>query len=140
MTARRFDSPRDAERAFYDALESNDIDALMQAWAPDESIVCVHPMGAPLNGRAAVRDSWQAICRSGQQLRFNVVELQYDESDHIAVHVVREEITMGREKPKVAAMVATNVYRRGEDGWHMVLHHASPGPSGEQSTPDVTLH
>jgi ketosteroid isomerase-like protein len=140
MSARRFDTPGDAERAFYDALETNDLEALMESWAPSEDIVCVHPMGPPLNGRAAVRDSWQAICHSGQQLRFNVIDLQYDESDQLAIHVVREEITMGKEKPKFAAMVSTNVFRRGDDGWHMVLHHASPGPSGEHSTPDVTLH
>ncbi len=140
MSPRRFDTPRDAERAFYDALESNDLDAVMESWAPDESIVCVHPMGPALSGRAAVRDSWQAVCRSGQQLRFNLVDVQYDESEDIAVHVVREEITMGKEEPKYAIMVATNVYRRGEDGWHLVLHHSSPGPSGEHSTPDVTLH
>ena len=140
MSPRRFDTPRDAERAFYDALETNDLDALMESWAPGEDIVCVHPMGPALNGRAAVRDSWKAICRSGQQLRFNVVDVQYEESADLAVHVVREEITMGKEKPRFAIMVATKVYRRSDNGWHLVLHHASPGPSGEHSTPDVTLH
>ena len=36
-----YPTPQDAEAAFYEALESADLDAMMQVWADDEEIVCM---------------------------------------------------------------------------------------------------
>lgn len=141
MSDKKFDSPIEAEAFFYGALEKADLGDLMSAWAEDEGIVCIHPLGSALEGQAAVRDSWQMICDSGQQLSFNVVSVHYEETDQLAIHVVREEITMAGEPPKEALMLATNIYRLTDDGWRMVMHHSSPGASGESvSESPVVLH
>lgn len=141
MSEKKFESAIEAEASFYGALEKSDLGGVMAAWAKDETVVCIHPMGPALEGQAAVRDGWQVICDSGQSLSFNVVSVRYEETDDLAVHVVREEITMAGEPPKSALMLATNVYRRTDDGWRMIMHHSSPGASGESvSSGPVVLH
>src|SRR5260370_305974 len=45
-----FPTPQDAENAFYEALEAGELEAMMEVWAEDEEIVCVHPGGARLAG------------------------------------------------------------------------------------------
>ncbi|KPK09801.1 MAG: hypothetical protein AMJ68_11165 [Acidithiobacillales bacterium SG8_45] len=141
MSEKKFETAIEAEASFYGALEKSDLGGVMAAWATDETVVCIHPMGPALEGLAAVRDGWQVICDSGQSLSFNVVSVRYEETDDLAVHVVREEITMAGEPPKSALMLATNVYRRTDDGWRMIMHHSSPGASGESvSSGPVVLH
>jgi uncharacterized protein (TIGR02246 family) len=141
MSDKKFESSIEAEEFFYEALQKGNLEEIMSTWADDETVVCIHPMGSALEGRAAVRDGWQVICESDQTLMFNVVSVRYEESEQLAVHVVREEITMAGDPPKEALMLATNVYRNTEDGWRMVLHHSSPGASGESvSSGPVVLH
>ena len=141
MSDRTFSSALEAEAHFYEALQQGNLDDVMSAWADDETVVCIHPIGPALEGQAAVRDSWQVICESGQSLMFSIVSVRYEESEQLAVHVVREEITMAGEPPKEALMLATNVYRNTDDGWRMILHHSSPGASGESvSSGPVVLH
>ncbi|MDO9197770.1 nuclear transport factor 2 family protein, partial [Rhodoferax sp.] len=41
-------SADDIEAAFYEALQSADIDKLMVCWADEDEIVCVHPGGPRL--------------------------------------------------------------------------------------------
>ena len=48
MKRSTFPTPQDAEAAFYEALERADLEAMMEVWAEDEEIVCVHPAGPRL--------------------------------------------------------------------------------------------
>ena len=55
-------SPEDAEEAFYEAISRADLDALMNLWAEDEEIVCIHPGGQPLHGHHLITrgiDRWR---------------------------------------------------------------------------------
>src|SRR5437773_3327791 len=67
-----FPTPQDAENAFYEALEAGELDAMMEVWAEDEDIGCVHPGGARLAGYDQVRESWAQIFASGQRLQVHV--------------------------------------------------------------------
>jgi len=67
-----FPTPQDAEAAFYEALEAGEIEAMMEVWAEDEEIVCVHPGGARLAGYDQVRESWAQILGPGQRLKVHV--------------------------------------------------------------------
>lgn len=143
-----FDTPQDAEAAFYEAFETKDVDAMMSVWANSADVVCIHPMGPNLSGSDSVRDSWQILFDNGPNLTFNVDTIQYVEDDNMAVHVVRQNITVNDDAHNMPVIIATNVYRRTEDGWQMVLHHSSPGPGSgleqEEEAPDnessITLH
>ena len=125
-------TPQDAEAAFYEALEQADLEAMMAVWADDDDIVCVHPGGARLAGVAQVRESWRRIFASGQTLRFRLRQQHTLNGMTLAVHSVYEQISIAGEARARNPVIATNIYMRAENGWRMVVHHASPAPA----TPD----
>ncbi len=139
----RFPTPEAAEAAFYSAFESRSLDDMMQVWADDAHIACVHPLAAPLNGRAAVAAGWQSMFGAAEQFSVRV-ELAHEirESGQV-VRIVREYLTIGHETGPRPPILATNLYHRDADGWRMVLHHASPlqvGGSPPAHTAPPVLH
>ncbi|VFR16271.1 Alternative dihydrofolate reductase 3 [plant metagenome] len=123
-----FATPDEAEHAFYEALEQGDTTRLMQIWADDEEIVCVHPGGVRLVGHAAVLESWQEILGNGplviRPLRNIVMQ-----SMMCAVHNLVEQVSASTpEGNQIVHCYATHVYHKGPTGWRLVLHHASPAP------------
>lgn len=132
-------SAEEAEEAFYDAFEAADIDDMMAVWADEDGIVCIHPNGPRLEGKAAVRRSWEEIFANSRGMRFSITQRETFADKELTVHVVYEHIRVGREERNRSMVVATNAYRHTESGWRMVLHHASPCPSGERA-PAGTLH
>jgi uncharacterized protein (TIGR02246 family) len=137
-----FATPQDAEAAFYDAFMKHDLDAMMNVWADDDDVYCIHPQGPRVTGVAQVRDSWRQIFGSGQSLRFQVKQPHFLQAMMVAVHTVYEEITVAGDPRARGCMVATNVYMRTERGWRMMAHHASPAPAVEEPErkPAGTLH
>ena len=67
-----FTSAEEAEEAFYDAIGRADLDALMNVWADDEEIVCIHPTGQCLTGPLAIRESWQGILANNPHLTVRI--------------------------------------------------------------------
>lgn len=134
----KHDSPQQAELAFYQAFEQGDVAAMTALWENSDDIVCVHPMGAALRGAREVGDAWREILAGEVRMRFAIEEIHVSRTGPIAIHIVKEHITVPGDKA-VAPMMATNIYRESEDGWHMILHHASPSPgiSMGQTAPAV---
>ena len=134
MSTHIFPTAQDAENAFYEALERNDLALMMAVWAEDEDIVCVHPTGPRLAGQEPVRDGWRKIFASGQRLRFQIAQQVKIAGVMIVVHSAHEIITViGEQRPR-PPVVATNVYLRTTSGWRMIVHHTSPAP-GASSDP-----
>lgn len=123
-----FATAEEAELAFYDALERADLTRLMQVWADDEEIVCVHPGGLRIVGLHAVQESWQEIlANGGLAIRPSVPTVLHSMMG--AVHSLVEQITVnGAESTEVAHCYATNIYHKGPTGWRLVMHHASAAP------------
>jgi len=128
-----FTTPQDAEAAFYEALEKSDLDAMMAVWADDDDIVCVHPGGARLSGVAQVRESWRQIFAGGQTLRFRLRHQQSLNGMTLVVHSAYEQISIAGEARAHNPVITTNIYMRTENGWRMVVHHASPAPASPES-------
>jgi len=126
-----FTTAQDAENAFYESLERNDLELMMAVWAEDEEIVCVHPAGGRIAGQEHVRESWRRIFASGQRLRVKIAQQVTMSGMMVEVHSVHEVITVVGEEAARAPMVATNVYLRTAAGWRMLVHHASPAPGAE---------
>ena len=139
MATRRFATALEAEAAFYTAFSKRDLNGMMAVWDEADDVVCVHPLGTVLVGAAAVRASFERLLSNPQEMTFMVEERHRSSDDKLALHVVREHIRIsGKQQPPVAA---TNVYRLTEDGWRMILHHASPAPEPEQPEQQApTLH
>lgn len=124
-------SPDDTESAFYDALQRGDIDLLMQCWAEEDDILCVHPGGPRMLGARAIRAAFEAMFAHGA-VHARPLQVHRISGVSSAVHSVIEQVEMVLPDGVHRAMVlATNVYHRTPEGWRMVAHHASPGAAPE---------
>jgi ketosteroid isomerase-like protein len=120
-------SADDVEAAFYEALQSGNIDQLMACWADEDDIVCVHPGGARLRGAGAIRASFEAMFANGT-IRARPERISRVDAMAACVHSLVERIDiLGPDGPAQAYVTATNVYHKTAQGWRMVAHHASPG-------------
>jgi len=125
----RFDTPQDAEDAFYDAFEGANAQAMRDAWDAGQDIVCIHPGSPVLRGWEAIAQSWGHIFSAPRRMNITVHHRRWIEGADLAIHILEEEITPeGGRTSASPAIPVTNAYRRGKDGWHMILHHASPPP------------
>jgi uncharacterized protein (TIGR02246 family) len=123
-----FPTAHDAEAAFYEAMERADIDAMMEVWAEDEEIVCVHPGGPRHVGPEAIREAWRRVFASGTRVRVRLSNQSLLNAMMVAIHSVFENIVVAGETKPRGTVAATNIYQRTAAGWRMVLHHASPVP------------
>ncbi len=138
MGETRYDTPQEAEAAFYAAFMKHDVNAMMAVWAGDEKITCIHPLSPVLTGPEAIRDSWVALFRNAPDMQFIISERSRMQDGELAIHIVEEHIRVKNQAP-AAPVYATNVYRLTEAGWRMVLHHATPSPPPSK-TDAPTLH
>ena len=142
MKKTTFPTAQDAEAAFYEALEAGDFEAMMEVWAEDEEIVCIHPGGPRLAGYDQVRESWARIFASGQRLKVQLSSQVVLSGMMLATHSVHENILVQGEARPQAPIAATNVYLRTGNGWRMILHHGSPVPqaTSTRADPPKVLH
>ena len=123
----------DVEAAFYDALQSGDIDKLMACWADEDEIVCIHPGGPRIVGLAAIRTAFEAVFERGA-VNVHPERVRRLHSGDCAIHHVLERVQLHAEAGHAAPtswVIATNVYLKTALGWRLVLHHASPGNAGD---------
>ena len=124
-------TPDDIEAAFYEALQTGDIDKLMACWADEDEIVCIHPGGPRVIGAGAIRATFEAMFSNGT-IRAWPERVRKTESLASAVHNLLERVeVLSSEGPKNAWVVATNVYLKTAQGWRLVARHASPGTETE---------
>lgn len=121
-------SATELEEAFYAALSSNDIEALMQLWADDE-IVCILPYGPYTQGHIAVRDLWENLFNNG---RFQAHILARHKFDNMltAVHTLLVHIKichkdMPNTELRSLNLHTTQVYLKSELGWKLTVFHAT---------------
>ena len=115
-------SADEAEAAFYAAFSHCDREAMGDVWANDD-VVCVHPGSNVIVGYDAVMRSWANIFSNAAlpNIAINVIKRTLDVT--LAVHLVEEVIATGENA--YVSVLATNVYRKYEDGWYMVEHHGA---------------
>ena len=124
-------SADEVEAAFYEAMQTADIERLMACWSDDDEIVCVHPGGPRVVGTAAIRATFDAIFSNGS-IRAWPEQVRRIEALASVVHNVLERVEVLTDNgPAQAYVLATNVYHKTAQGWRMVAHHASPGSQSE---------
>ena len=137
MKKSTFPTPQDAETAFYEALESGNLEAMMEVWAEDEEIVCVHPGGPRLAGYDKVRESWAQIFAPGQRIKIHLSNPVALSGMMLAIHSVHENFLVSGESRPRAPVAATNVYLRTGNGWRMLLHHGSLAPLTQRASTEL---
>ncbi|GAA1929811.1 nuclear transport factor 2 family protein [Streptomyces sodiiphilus] len=123
-----------ANTALYDALEKGDLEAMAGHWL-DEEISVVHPGWPVLTGRDEVMRSYALIMANTEYIQFFLTDVEVSVLGDTALVTCTENILSGGPAeddgtagPLVGGLVvATNVFRRTEDGgWKMWSHHGSP--------------
>jgi ketosteroid isomerase-like protein len=121
-----FDTPAAAETAFYKAFTNTDIERMAGVWADSIRVLCIHPGGDLLRGKAAVIRSWMEIFATSDP---PVIEYRLAgnfEVAGLAVHLVEELIRpRGKRADTGNRVMATNVFIREGQGWKLAEHHAS---------------
>lgn len=116
-----------ANRAFYQAFEKLDLDAMSEVWLEDANIKCIHPGGEVLSGSERVLAPWRTIFENTQKIRFEIADLSIEIAGELAwatnIERIRSTTSAGLVLSETAA---TNLFALREGQWKMILHHASP--------------
>lgn len=126
-----------ANQAFYDAVESSDLDALESVVLTGplaESVTVVHPGWPVLRGRREVMRSYALIMANTEYIQFFLTDVEVAvDGDTALVSCTENILTGGPAEDDGSAgslvgglVVATNVFRRTPEGWRLWVHHASP--------------
>ena len=130
-------SPDDVDAAFYEALQSGDINKLMACWADEEEIACIHPGSARAIGASDIRASFEALLTDGAVIDARPQCVARWHSSHTAVHHLVESVNvMTSTGPGTALVTTTHVFHRAAQGWRLVVHHASPGAPQDSRQPE----
>jgi len=116
-----------ANRAFYAAFESLDLDKMAEAWLQEGSITCVHPGWARLAGWGPVMKSWEDIFASAFRVEITVTDETVRSTGDLAWVTCTEHLeTHGYDGVSHGAVEATNIFERRDGKWYVVHHHGSP--------------
>ncbi len=127
QTAALMASPEDIEQQFYEALQHAELDRLMDIWADEDEVSCVHPGGPRVVGLTAIRAAFETVFQQGP-IAVTPERVRRLHTGDTAIHQVLERVQVeGADGVQSAWVIATNVYLKTSHGWRMVLHHASPG-------------
>ena len=88
------DSSRNAdeiEASFYEALQIGDVEKLMDCWADEDNIVCIHPGGARVVGAARIRGTFEIMFANGT-IRAFAEKVRKIETAGASVHSVLQRI------------------------------------------------
>lgn len=126
-----------ANRAFYEAFEARDIDAMSDVWEHSDRVACTHPGWVGLRGWARVAGSFVALFQNAQRLQFILTEERVNVVGDVAWVTADENIIDASEPLALAVgpgstVVAVNLFVRdtAPGAWRLVLHHASVVSAG----------
>jgi uncharacterized protein (TIGR02246 family) len=134
---------------FYEAFEATDYDRMAALWVDGDEMdaSCVHPGWPTVRGRAQVLRSWAVIFANTPYIQFVLTDVTTEVTGDLAVVTCTENILTsvpGAEEGEIGGgrVVATNVFRRTDDGWRVWVHHGSPvlestDGEGDESTPGL---
>ena len=128
----------EANRGFYTAFQSLELEKMEAVWLRDPKIICIHPGWRKLAGWGPVMQSWERIFQGAFEMKFVVREIEIFEGRDITTIVTEENLTQrGYDGVMRSQVLATNVFERVGQKWLMVLHHGSPvmQPSSDDEPP-----
>jgi ketosteroid isomerase-like protein len=116
-----------ANRAFYLALHSLDIETMARVWLHADWVKCLHPGWELLVGWDEVQGSWEQIFASTEQMMVSVSRSLVHVVGDVAWVSCREDVTSAARNDISSALIeATNIFVRREGRWLLVHHHTTP--------------
>lgn len=113
---------RAANRAFYDAFEARDLDAMSDVWEHTDRVSCTHPGWRTLRGWGAVSGSWFALFGGPSPLQFILTDEVVSVAGDAAWVTVDENLISADGGGTVAAV---NLFVWAGERWRLVAHHGS---------------
>jgi hypothetical protein len=124
-------------RAFYDAIETGDVDLMASLWVDDPNTSCVHPGATPLRGTASVLRSWTVLMANVGYIQFFLTELELtafprESSEPTTVAITCTENILSGSVPSAeetfpgGKAICTSILVRDTSGWKFWSRHASP--------------
>jgi ketosteroid isomerase-like protein len=127
------DEVRQASNRFYAALnglDKGDASGMDAAWAHDEHVTAMHPIGEREEGWEQVRSTFNQVGSlvSAGQVRMSDQLIRVGTDLAYEVGVEEGEFTLAGERVPIKHRV-TNVYRLEGGEWKMVHHHTDASPA-----------
>ena len=120
------ESIKEANKLFYEAFGTLDVEMMDMVCLDSEQAVCIHPGWEPLVGWGAIRASWERIFDNTTLMHFNIKYLTADvRGDCGWVTCVENITTVIQGRASNFATFATNIFLRTESGWKLSSHHGS---------------
>ncbi len=123
-----FETPQEAEDAYYDALEEGNLEKLLGIWAGSDDICCLLPMYPMILGREGVEDAYTHLLSQGAGIELSITHLAWIEAGDVAIHQVEEQPPVQSESSTPPPLYATNIFRKDSSGWRMIAHQNAPTP------------
>ena len=128
------DSAITANEKFYKAFNARDLSAMKEIWSSHQNVTCVHPGWSPLNGFEPIIDSWQGIFKNSGNMDIQISDINMLTSKDLAwVSCVEKLYTIASHGVLASKVFSTNLFKLNQDGWKMIMHHASPMPTMPES-------
>lgn len=117
---------------FYKALGTRNLELMRDIWVRDERSGCVHPGWIVLRSWDAIMQSWENVFDPEDQVDIKISEITIEIKDSFAwLTCVQEMVYIKREPVMFNLSQSTNLFEKGDNGWLMLFHHASPIPVSE---------
>ncbi len=128
----------EANRAFYQAFQSLEIEKMERVWLQEPHIVCIHPGWRRLSGWGPIMHSWERIFESTFEMSFELSDVEVMLRSDLAVVTVQENLTQrDYDGMSRTVVMATNVFERVGSRWYLVLHHGSPVAAPSEHEPPI---
>lgn len=127
-----------ANRDFYSALHTLNIESMAKVWLHEDWVKCLHPGWDLLMGWDEVQGSWKEIFRSTEQMMVSVSRPLVHVVGDVAWISCLENVTTAYQNDFTSALVeATNIFVRRDGRWLLVHHHTTPlsDPPPDAATP-----
>ena len=127
------DEIQQASEQFYEALNrmlNGDLEPMMEVWSHGSDVATMHPLGGRETGWEEVRANWEQVAQGfsdGQVSIEDLVVVPLSEDVAYTLGTEHGQATLGEESVSIDWRV-TNIYRREEGEWKMVLHHTDVSP------------
>ncbi len=120
---------REANAAFYRAVEELDLAAMEKLWLHESWVRCIHPGWDLLVGWDLVRQSWEQIFSGTRWIRVTPTSVDVRLLGEVGMVGCAENITATSDGDVgVAVAQATNLFLRTGEEWRLIHHHSSPAP------------
>ena len=118
---------KEANARFYEALSSQNLEAMDAVWMHEPWARCVHPGWQILKGWESIRQSWSSIFKNAEYLKIQISNITIQMGSDIACVVCTENIASAHEADyQTATALATNIFHKVKGTWLLAHHHASP--------------